>query len=115
MKVSAAVSEPNPQLDKIQAPIPIDRQWISKLLQKYPNPNARCNDKALVVAPMVDQSELPFRLLCLSFRFSSLFSPRQAFLFRIAVFASFFRLTKSKSKQQQLTTNQHKTPQHEVH
>jgi tRNA-dihydrouridine synthase 1 len=44
--------------------IPVDRQWISKLLKKYPNPNARRNDKALVVAPMVDQSDLPFRLLC---------------------------------------------------
>ena len=47
-----------------EAPIPIDRQWISKLLKKYPNPNTRNPDKALVVAPMVDQSDLPFRMLC---------------------------------------------------
>eukprot|EP00537_Pseudo-nitzschia_pungens_P011828 CAMPEP_0172395564 /NCGR_PEP_ID=MMETSP1061-20121228/20519_1 /TAXON_ID=37318 /ORGANISM="Pseudo-nitzschia pungens, Strain cf. pungens" /LENGTH=448 /DNA_ID=CAMNT_0013127191 /DNA_START=165 /DNA_END=1511 /DNA_ORIENTATION=- len=46
------------------APLPVDRQWISKLLKRYPNPNSRCQDKALVVAPMVDASDLPFRLLC---------------------------------------------------
>jgi tRNA-dihydrouridine synthase 1 len=44
-------------------PIPVDRNWITKLLQKYPNPNSMRHDKALVVAPMVDQSDLPFRLL----------------------------------------------------
>jgi len=42
----------------------VDRQWISKLLKRYPNPHTRNPDKALVVAPMVDQSDLPFRLLC---------------------------------------------------
>lgn len=44
-------------------PIPVDRNWITKLLQKYPNPHSMRQDKALVVAPMVDQSDLPFRLL----------------------------------------------------
>lgn len=44
-------------------PIAVDRLWIDKLLQKYPNPHAMRHDKALVVAPMVDQSDLPFRLL----------------------------------------------------
>ncbi|KAG7365857.1 tRNA-U20-dihydrouridine synthase [Nitzschia inconspicua] len=52
------------QPERPQPPIPVDRQWIAKLLQKYPNPNARRHDKALVCAPMVDQSDLPFRLLC---------------------------------------------------
>ncbi|VEU35888.1 unnamed protein product [Pseudo-nitzschia multistriata] len=46
------------------APLPVDREWISKLLKRYPNPNSRRQDKALVVAPMVDASDLPFRLLC---------------------------------------------------
>jgi tRNA-dihydrouridine synthase 1 len=50
--------------DDVVLPLPVDRQWIAKLLHKYPNPNARRMDKALVVAPMVDQSDLPFRLLC---------------------------------------------------
>jgi tRNA-dihydrouridine synthase 1 len=45
-------------------PLSVDREWISKLLRKYPNPNSRSHDKALVLAPMVDQSDLPFRLLC---------------------------------------------------
>lgn len=49
---------------KAEPPIPVDRQWISKLLKKYPNPHTRDPDRALVVAPMVDQSDLPFRMLC---------------------------------------------------
>ena len=62
--------------------IPVDRDWIEKLLRKHAKavPSRRgtssecdekCGDdikpikmKALVVAPMVDQSDLPFRLLC---------------------------------------------------
>jgi tRNA-dihydrouridine synthase 1 len=47
-----------------QKRLPVDRDWILKLLKKYPNPNTRNTTKALVVAPMVDQSDLPFRLLC---------------------------------------------------
>jgi tRNA-dihydrouridine synthase 1 len=45
---------------------PIDRDWLRKLLQKHPNPTtpADLRTKALVVAPMVDQSDLPFRLQC---------------------------------------------------
>lgn len=50
--------------DPHSSPLPVDREWISKLLKRYPNPNSRSQDKALVVAPMVDQSDLPFRLLC---------------------------------------------------
>jgi tRNA-dihydrouridine synthase 1 len=64
MTVSALTDASQQRLEHTRAPIPVDRQWISKLLQKFPNPNSRRNDKALVVAPMVDQSELPFRLLC---------------------------------------------------
>jgi tRNA-dihydrouridine synthase 1 len=50
---------------------PMPRDWLVQLLQKYNNNNNNSNshdgilsNKALVVAPMVDQSDLPFRLLC---------------------------------------------------
>lgn len=56
-------------------PIPVDRQWISKLLEKHQNPNSRRMDKALVVAPMVDQSDLPFRMLCRRYGANLCFTP----------------------------------------
>ena len=56
-------------------PLPVDRQWISKLLDKYPNPKSRISNKALVVAPMVDQSDLPFRMLCRSYGANLCFTP----------------------------------------
>lgn len=61
---SSLSSNDNDDISNIVPPIPVDRQWIQKLLLRYPNPTSRRHDKALVVAPMVDQSDLPFRLLC---------------------------------------------------
>mmetsp|Transcript_44271 Transcript_44271/g.51898 ORF Transcript_44271/g.51898 Transcript_44271/m.51898 type:complete len:456 (-) Transcript_44271:115-1482(-) len=48
---------------------PVDRQWLQKLLYRYPTNTTEHTDpildnKALVVAPMVDASDLPFRILC---------------------------------------------------
>ena len=69
---------------------PIDRQWLKKLLQKHHSsltdeqqqthskliakyPILR--DKALVVAPMVEQSDLPFRILCRKYGANICFTP----------------------------------------
>lgn len=57
---------------------PIDRQWITKLLKKHPNPNTPeqyRTTKALVLAPMVDQSDLPFRMQCRRWGTNLCFTP----------------------------------------
>eukprot|EP00521_Asterionellopsis_glacialis_P014052 CAMPEP_0195292638 /NCGR_PEP_ID=MMETSP0707-20130614/10368_1 /TAXON_ID=33640 /ORGANISM="Asterionellopsis glacialis, Strain CCMP134" /LENGTH=428 /DNA_ID=CAMNT_0040353155 /DNA_START=112 /DNA_END=1395 /DNA_ORIENTATION=- len=65
---------------------PVDREWLKKLLRKHSSditPLSRqlldehpiLQDKALVVAPMVDQSDLPFRLLCRKYGSNLCFTP----------------------------------------
>jgi tRNA-dihydrouridine synthase 1 len=61
------VSNDLPEFDPSACPPkPINRNWLTELLAKYPNATTPSNlkGKALVVAPMVDQSDLPFRLQC---------------------------------------------------
>ena len=55
-----------------QLPLPVDRDWIKKLVLKSNNPN---NGQALVVAPMVDQSDYPFRILARRYGANVTFTP----------------------------------------
>jgi tRNA-dihydrouridine synthase 1 len=86
---SAAMNTEEQNLPQEHASLPkVDRQWILKILKnhssdprlvpyynelhaKYPI----LKDKALVVAPMVDQSDLPFRLLCRNYGTNLCFTP----------------------------------------
>lgn len=56
---------------------PVDRDWLVKLLRKHKHPNTpvEFQDKAMVVAPMVDASDLPFRLQCRSYGLNLAFTP----------------------------------------
>ena len=68
-------------------PIPVDRQWLRKLLQKHhpkqsdtaaaavDDNNNNNNTIAYVLAPMVDQSDLPFRLLTRNYNCNLCFTP----------------------------------------
>lgn len=58
-------------------PKPIHRQWLQELLKQHNNPTTPqdLQDKALVVAPMVDQSDLPFRLQCRRYGANLCFTP----------------------------------------
>lgn len=70
------------------SPPQVDRQWLVKLLQKhssdprilpyYESLHTKypiLKQKALVLAPMVDQSDLPFRLLCRNYGTNLCFTP----------------------------------------
>jgi tRNA-dihydrouridine synthase 1 len=53
-------------------PLPVDRQWLRKLLRRHGRPD---DEPPLVLAPMVDQSDLPFRLLCRDYGINICFTP----------------------------------------
>jgi len=60
-----------------EAPSTINRNWLKELLQKHDSPSTPVDlrDKALTVAPMVEQSDLPFRLLCRKYGSNLCFTP----------------------------------------
>ena len=76
METMTAASSSNGGENKV-----VDRNWLRKLVQKHHHTSSRneeehqrrhelnnkfpiLKDKALAVAPMVEQSDLPFRVLC---------------------------------------------------
>jgi len=54
-------------------PRPVERQWLRKLLQTHHGVDY--SDPAYVLAPMVDQSDLPFRLLTRKYGCNLAFTP----------------------------------------
>jgi tRNA-dihydrouridine synthase 1 len=85
----ASASGPQAPAPQVVIPAtPVDRFWLKKLIQKhsdderlvpyYKTLHAKypiLKDKALVVAPMVDQSDLPFRILCRNYNANLCFTP----------------------------------------
>lgn len=63
---TSVASETRHHLSKKKKDRKFPADWLLKLLQEHPNLATPIDlrEKALVVAPMVDQSDLPFRLLC---------------------------------------------------
>jgi len=70
------------------SPLPINRNWLSQLISRHSkDPRLQpytkslhpkypiLQNKALAVAPMVDQSDLPFRLLCRKYGANICFTP----------------------------------------
>ncbi len=70
--------------------VQVDREWLHKLLHKHHNAQGReeqqkreflnakypiLKDKALATAPMVEQSDLPFRLLCRKYGANICYTP----------------------------------------
>jgi tRNA-dihydrouridine synthase len=63
----------SPSKEKLETALPVDRHWIKNLILEHSdNPH---NGKALAVAPMVDQSDYPFRLLCRRYGSNVTFTP----------------------------------------
>lgn len=58
---SSVVNQP---VEQRAATRPFGRDWLNQILSSGGVENERGERAALVVAPMVDQSDLPFRLLC---------------------------------------------------
>jgi tRNA-dihydrouridine synthase 1 len=86
----AEVESPPDGIDdvEVESPPEVDRQWLVKLLEKHSSDPRLVpyykelhgkypvlKNKAMVVAPMVDQSDLPFRLLCRNYGTNLCFTP----------------------------------------
>lgn len=74
----ATIESPTPTLfsENTKAKV-FPRSWLKTLLKNNPNPNTPTNltSKALVVAPMVNQSDYPFRILCRKYGANLAYTP----------------------------------------
>ncbi|KAH9317180.1 hypothetical protein KI387_018949, partial [Taxus chinensis] len=68
---SASPSKEEEELKFIERPLGDDGRWVERAWKHWKN----LGEPKLIVAPMVDQSELPFRMLCRNYGATAAYTP----------------------------------------